>query len=241
MDKTFYMMGCQFEKTDGADILLSELTFNFDMANVPKYDKSGNYKKVAPNVQIAEVAGEGSNPYYYISDAKKVNGVYVPGWVGATGSAADPAVSAGIGFWFKDPTSDKPSLQAAGQVLPDSPWEKTFSAVTYYMLVNPFPVSYVLSDATAVLFNEIDNSAPKYDKEGNYKKVATQIQVPDAQGEGFTPYYYISDAKKVNGVYVPGWVTTTGKDAGTVMVPAGRGCWFKPAVANMKVSFFFNK
>ena len=234
----FYMMGGQFEKVDGNDVLLSEIAFNFDMANVPAYDKSGNYKKVAPQVQIAFANSEGNTPYYYISDAKKVGTEYVPGWVGASGKAADPTVGAGIGFWFKDGSSTTPAMTISGQVLPDSPWERTIPAVDYFMLVNPFPVSYTLSDATAVLFDEIDASAPAYDKNGNYKKVATQIQVPFADSEGFTTYYYISDAKKVGTSYVPGWVTASGKDAGTVTVPAGRGCWFKPAVANMKVTFY---
>ena len=231
------MMGGQFENTMGEALLLSQINFGINMENIPAYDKGGDYKKSAPQVQIAAADTEGSTPYYFISDAKKVNNVYVPGWVGATGKAADPTIAPGIGYWYRDPSSDTPNFTFAGQVLPDSPWEKTFAAVDYYMLVNPFPVSYTLTDTEQVIFEDIAVDAPSYDKGGDYKKSATQIQVPSATTEGFTTYYYIADAKKVNNVYVPGWVTTTGKDAGTITVPAGRGCWFKPAKTGRKVTF----
>ena len=233
MANTFYMMGGQFEKTDGDVLLLSEIVFNADPATAPEVDRKGDYKKTALQVQIAYATSEGNEPYYFAKIAKTGR----IGWVDKAGQAADPTVDAGIGFWYRDPTTEKPAFTFSGQVIPDSPWEKMFATSTYYMLVNPFQFPYAIDDTTALIISNLDDIVPEVDRKGEYKKTATQIQVPYDGDEGFEDYYYAKIAKTGR----IGWVDKAGQAVENITVPAGRGCWFRPAKADMKVSFFFNK
>ena len=222
----YYMMGGQFETVAGTDIKLSEITFDFNLDNVPTADRQGTFKTTAPQVQIAFADREGYTPYYFAKTAAKPNGT----WVNNGGSAADPTIGAGIGFWYRDQSATAPSFTFAGQVVPDSPWEKTFDT-NYRMLVCPFPKAVALSE---IAFDGIAVDAPTADRQGKFKATATQIQIPFADREGFTTYYFAKTAAKPEGT----WVNNGGSavDATTITIPAGRGCWFKPA-KEMTVTF----
>ena len=216
---TYYMMGMQFETTTGGSVKLSEIDFG-DMTG-PAYDSGNEFLLTAPQIQLAFANTEGVTDYYFLSDG---NATYTgPGWVDSLGNHADPDVSTALGFWYRNTTSTAPSFTTAGQVVPDSPFEKTFNA-SWRMLVSPFPVDTKLSD---IDFGDINSTAPAYDAGNQFMSTATAIQVPFANSEGFTDYYYLSDG---NATYDgPGWVDSLGNnvDITKVVIPAGRGCWFK--------------
>ena len=226
----YYMMGMQFESTVGNSIKLSEIDFG-DMTG-PAWDAGNQFLITAPQVQLAFPNREGVTDYYFLSDG---NATYDgPGWVDSAGNHQDPDVSAALGFWYRNTTSVAPKLTMAGQVVSDSPVEKTYNA-DWRMLVNPFPVDTKLSD---IDFGDINSTAPAYDSGNQFLSTATAIQVPFASREGFTDYYYLSDG---NATYDgPGWVDSAGNnvDITKVVIPAGRGCWFK---GNQALTVTFTK
>ena len=250
MPADYVMMGSAFENTDGTAIKLANINFGSDFTG-PEFGDGTSFVKIAPQVQIANVDTEGtSKPYYFISDGKydptnpkAVNG-YVPGWVKEDGSEVDPTIDAGLGFWYLDTYNVSREFNGCGQVVSDSPWDKTFNA-DYRMLVCPFPIDVSVAD---IDFLDIDASAPEFGDGSSFVKTATQLQIPNATTEGFSkPIYYISDGKydpsnpkAVNG-YVPGWVKEDGSEVNptTLIIPAGRGAWFRPAV-EMTVNFYIN-
>ena len=225
---TYYMMGMQFETTTGGSVKLNDIDFG-DMTG-PLYDTGNQFRTTAPQVQLAFADSEGVTAYYFLADG---NATYDgPGWTDLNGTAANPDVSAALGFWYRNTTSTAPSFTTAGQVVPDSPFEKTFNA-SWRMLVNPFPVETKLSD---IGFDGIAASAPYYDGANAFRNTATAVQIPFADSEGFTTYYYLADG---DATYTgPGWTDLNGTsvDPKTIVIPAGRGCWFKPATA-MTVTF----
>ena len=241
MGTTFYMMGAQFENTSGGDLHLEDIDFGDLAATAPYYDSYDEYKKTAVQVQIANADKEGSLTYYFLADGNwdDEKGEGTPGWVDDAGIYANPTVAAGIGYWFRDAVTGSPKVQTAGQIVPDSPWEKTFD-VHYRFLVNPFPIAWNLE---SVDWGEIEEGAPSYDSDDEYKKTATQIQVPFATREGFATYYFLDDGNwdDDKGVGTPGWVDDAGIYADPT-VPMGRGCWFRPLSTGkgLTVNFYIN-
>lgn len=222
----YYMMGGQFETVAGADLKLSEIAFGFDMTQVPTVDRKGAFKTTAPQVQIAFSDREGYTAYYFAKTTAQPDGT----WVTGGGAVSDPTIGAGIGFWYRDQSATAPNFTIAGQVVPDSPWEKTFGNV-YRMLVCPFPKDVKLSEIT---FDGIADGIPTVDRKGAFKATATQIQVPFADREGFTTYYFAATTAQPAGTWVTGGGAVA--DPTTITIPAGRGCWFKPA-KEMTVTF----
>ena len=224
---SYYMMGAQFETTASTALKLSDLDFG-DMSGVPAFDEDLNFTKTAPQVQIAYADREGFKSYYYIADGAA--NLIDPGWVDASGNAADPDVSSGIGFWFYNPISNTPEVTTAGAVVGDSVVEKTFDN-SYRVLVNPYPVAVKLSK---IDFGAIATGAPYYDDNLAFINTATQIQVPYPDREGFASYFYIADGAA--NLIDPGWVDASG-NAADPEIPVGRGCWFKPASSSLTVTF----
>ena len=224
----YYMMGMQFETTAGASIKLNDIDFG-DMTG-PYYDSANAFRATAPQIQLAFPDREGVTAYYYLADGAA--NFTDPGWVDNVGNPVDPDVSAALGFWYRNTTSAAPSFTMAGQVIPDSPFEKTYNA-DWRMLVSPFPVDTKLSD---IGFDGIASDAPYYDSANAFRNTATAIQVPFANREGFTTYYFLKDGAE--NFTDPGWVDNVGNpiDESTIVIPAGRGCWFKPT-KEMTVTF----
>ena len=241
MAADYYMMGAQFENTSGGDLHLEDIDFGDLATTAPYFDYDGEYKKTAVQVQIANADSEGAHSFYFIADGNydESSGIGTPAWVDEDGFYANPTVAAGIGYWFRDQLSAQPKVQTAGQIVPDSPWEKTFDT-HYRFLVNPFPVAW---DLESVDFGEIEQDAPYFDYEDAYKNTATQIQVPNANKEGFLTYYFLADGNwdDDKGVGTPGWVDGAGVYANPT-VPMGRGCWFRPLPAGkgLTVNFYIN-
>ena len=227
---TYYMMGMQFETTTGGSVKLNDIDFG-DMTG-PLYDSANQFRASAPQVQLAFPNSEGTTTYYLLADGNETfDG---PGWTDQNGNPANPDVSAALGFWYRNTTSTAPSFTTAGQVVPDSPFEKTYNA-SWRMLVNPFPVDTKLSD---IDFGEILSTAPVYDSANGFRSTATAIQVPFANSEGFTTYYFLKDGDE--NFTDPGWTDQNGNpvDEDTIVIPAGRGAWFK---GNQALTLTFTK
>ena len=225
---TYYMMGMQFETTTGGSVKLGDI--DFGGMTGPFYDSNDEFLTTAPQIQLAFPNREGTTAYYFLADGNETYDG--PGWTDQFGTAVNPDVSAALGFWYRNTTSTTPTFTMAGQVVPDSPFEKTFNA-SWRMLVNPFPVDTKLSD---IGFDGIATSAPAYDDADAFHNTATAVQIPFADREGFTSYYYLADG---NATYDgPGWTDKFGTnvDPATIVIPAGRGCWFRPATT-MTVTF----
>ena len=227
MDQSqFYMMGGQFEKVGGGALKLSEIDFGVDPATAPTVDRQGAYKAVAQQLRIAFVDQTGNTEYYYVKSAKGVAGWYANGSV-----LADPTIDAGLGFWYCNGADENPKFNFAGEVMTDSPWVKTFDA-SFRMLVCPYPKAWTLADIT---IEGLTENVPTVDRGGAYKNTAFQIRVPFASQTGFTEYYYVKSAKGVEGWYANGSVFA---EPSTVVIPAGRGCWFKaPQEADVTFNF----
>ena len=234
MGNDFYMMAGQFETTAGESTKLSSIPFDFynDPERTPDLDVGGNYKKTAPQLQIADAVSDISHKYWYAKLTKGTTTTY--GWTAGT-KFEDPTIDAGIGFWFRDPLGEAPSFTFSGQVVPDSPWSRTFPTSDFYMLANPFPKSYDVCNENDILISGLKDTAPELDQAGNYKKIATQIQVPTDKSDLTMKYWYVKLTKGSTTTY--GWTAGT-KFATSLVVPAGRACWFKPAVADTTVQFF---
>ena len=227
---TYYMMGMQFETTTGGSVKLNDIDFG-DMTG-PFYDSGNQFRTTAPQVQLAFADSEGTTTYFYLADGNATfDG---PGWTDNVGNPVNPDVSAALGFWYRNTTSDTPSFTTAGQVVPDSPFEKTYNA-SWRMLVNPFPVDTKLSD---IDFGEILSTAPVYDSANGFRSTATSIQVPFADSEGFTTYYFLKDGDE--NFTDPGWTDNVGNpvDETKIVIPAGRGAWFK---GNKALTLTFTK
>ena len=227
----FYMMGMQFEKVDGTPVKLSEINFG-DMTG-PYYDDQGDFVRTAPQIQISMADSEGFHPtFYFLADGAP--DFTNPGWTDGLGNPIDDSivVDAGIGFWFRDGAGSS-GFNPAGQVMPDSPFVKPLDT-HFRQLVCPFPKAVTLAD---IDFGEIAKTAPFYDDNGDFVNTATQIQVPLDKSAGTHPtYYFLADGDE--DFTNPGWTDGLGNpiDESTIVLPAGRGCWFK-ANANINVTF----
>jgi hypothetical protein len=150
------------------------------------------------------------------------------------GNPKNPDVSAALGFWYRNTTSEAPALSTSGQVIPENLLEKTYNP-SWRMLVNPFPVATKLSD---INFGAILATSPKYDDNKNFRKTATATQIPFADREGFTTYYFLADGDEN---YVdPGWTDLNGNSVkeDQIIIPAGRVAWFK---GNVELTLTFKK
>ena len=229
MPASFVMMGGQFEKTDGTAVKLSEINFGEDFQGPYWGEGIDEFSKTAPQIQLAFPNSEGTAKYYFVADGKEMpDGSWGPGWVDAKENEADPDVELGLGFWYKDSFNVARFLGNAGQVLGDASWEKDFNK-TFRMLVNPYPVATKLSEIT---FVDIEKDATEWgDGIDDFSKTATQIQIPFSNSEGFTKLYFLADGKEMpDGSWGPGWVDAKENtvDPETIVIPAGRGCWFRP-------------
>lgn len=254
MPASFVMMGGQFETTSGGAIKLSQLNFGDSFQGPAWGEGFDEFSLTAPQIQLSFANSEGTTKYYYVADAVDLtpdndeDDEWGPGWVNAAEEVADPDVDLGLGFWYKDSFNSTRVLGNAGQVLGDELWEKDFNK-SFRMLVNPYPVATKLSDIT---FEDIDkNATPWGDGLDDFSKTATQIQIPFANSEGFTKLYYVADAvdltpdNEEDDEWGPGWVNAAEEtvDPDTVIIPIGRGCWFRPCTnfADDNMTVIFNK
>ena len=236
MPATFVMMGAQFETCDGQDVCLDDIQFGEGFTG-PEYDSAGNFVATAPQIQVANADTEGTKQLFFLSDGNYKTTPATPAWCDMNGEPVlDQKIAPGIGFWFCDTFNKNRGYTFAGAVLADEVWEKTYNN-TFRMLVNPFPMATKLSD---IQFDKLDETAPIYDGGGDFCNTATQIQIPNATSEGFKQLFYLADGNYKTSPATPAWCDMNGEpvDAESVVIPVGRGCWFKTnAPSGMKVTF----
>ena len=217
---TFYLYGIQFEKvgTGTGSIELGDLV---SMSGIVACQFS---KMNTDAAQIQFLNGNSYTPYYYISDAYDADENEVEGWADQNGDLADSAINIGKGFWFKAPAaaiSGTASLTLNGQVSGNASGAVAFTANTFVLGANPFPIA---TDLNAQTVSGI--VACKFDK---MNTDAAQIQV--LNGNSYTPYYYISDAYDADENEVEGWANQNGDLVEGGVIPVGAGFWVKSPTA----------
>ena len=236
MPADYVMMGCQFEGTGDSHIKLSQLNLGADFDGPWYGEGPDEYKVTAPQIQLSFEGREGiANYCYFVHDAIPLDDSgenFGPGWLDPDGEPVDPDMILGLGFWYRDTFNKNRFLQNAGQVNGEPVWEKSFNR-DYRMLTPAYPKAVKLSEIT---FVDIDNEATWYgDGPDDFKKTATQLQVPFANREGIQYYlYYLADGIPLDDSgenFGPGWVDADGEpvDLDEIIIPAGRGCWFRPS------------
>ncbi len=106
---------------------------------------------------------------------------------------------------------------------------------TYYMMGAQFETAA----GASLKLSEIDfgdlSAAPLFeeffDEDMNIVGTAPQVQVANANSEGFIPYYFLKDGSET---YGPGWVDGAGNPADPTIV-AGLGFWFFNPSSNSPV------
>ncbi len=214
---TFYLCGIQFEEVGGDGAINLNDLITMSGIEAGEFD---TMESAAPQIQVLNASGSGYNMFYYISDALDGNDE-VEGWADGNGDLADGAINIGKGFWFKAPTASvkgTPSIQLKGQVSGDTTGSVSFTANTFALASNPYPVATDLTKATmtgvtAGVFDTMETNAP-------------QIQALNAAATGYNMFYYISDALDGNDE-VEGWADGNGDLAVGGAIPVGDGFWIK--------------
>ncbi len=219
---TFYLCGIQFEEVGNGT---GAISLN-DLVTMSGIEAVGFDDMYTDAAQIQVRNGNSYDLYYYISDAYDAEGDEVTGWADANGDLAEDGINIGKGFWFKAPAASingTASLTLKGQVSGAATGSVSFSANTFALAANPFPVATDLATITAT---GIQPST--YD---NMEKNAAQIQVRNAANTGYVAYYYISDAYDSGGDEVTGWADANGDLAEGDAIPVGAGIWVKSPTA----------
>ena len=108
---------------------------------------------------------------------------------------------------------------------------------TYYMMGMQFETT----TSGSVKLNEIDfgdMTGPLYGDGESFLTTAPQIQLAFPNSEGVTAYYFLADGNETfDG---PGWTDNGGNpiDEASIVIPAGRGAWFK---GNKALTLTFTK
>ncbi len=100
---------------------------------------------------------------------------------------------------------------------------------SYYMMGAQFETTA----GTALKLSDLDfgdlSGVPAFDDALNFTRTAPQVQIAEADREGFQSYYYIADGAP--NLTDPGWVDATGNPADPT-VAAGIGFWFYNPISN---------
>ena len=226
----WYMVGVQFADVQSA---LETADFNSLLSTTCTPGAIGDFSDPtwgnAPMIQVLDSEGTGYSYFYYISDADDGNGNYTEtAWVDDQGFNLTPAAALALskGFWFKSHTAG--TLNCAGQVSALSTFTRNVPAGQFEIVANPYPVALSLNAPTTSGFTPGtigDFSDPTWNN-------APMIQVLDAEGTGYSYFYYINDADDGNGNYTATeWVDDQGFNLTGTQVPVGQAFWIKSATA----------
>ena len=215
----WYLVGIQFEEvgSDAGTIAFDDL-LTMNGVTAAAYDD-----QETDAAQIQYFNGVGYDFLYYISDAYDATDKDVGHdcWAIDGYETTANKKNLGEGFWLKVPAVAIPAtatMNIKGQVVTNPTKTVDFTANTWKIISNPFPVALGLQNVTTT-----GVTAAAYDDQ---EKDAAQIQY--FNGVGYDFYYYISDAYDAtdNDVghdcwAIDGYITT-----GT-QIPAGSAFWFK--------------
>ena len=225
----FYMVAVQFADVGAADVANFNNFFATTCAPGEYGDGSDTTMNNAPQIQVLNADGLGYTKYYYISDAYDSNENSVSGncWADDAGYivTASDVIALSKGFWFKAMAAG--TITASGEVSATSEIANSPTANQFNIVANPYPVALGLNSADTTGF-----TAGEYgDGSDTTMNNAPQIQVLNADGLGYTKFYYIGDAYDSNENPVSGncWADDAGYIVKGTQVPVGQSFWVKSA------------
>ena len=218
----YYLIGVQFNKAgaEAGSIDMNDLVSLSAGMNPGTYDADF---EGAPSIQVLSPSGAGYIPYYYISDATDDDDtpLGINCWADSDGYQLKDAdkLALGKGFWFKSDVAG--TITIAGEVKAGADAVQAFPANQFYIMSNPFPVDFSLANLTTT---GITPGTFDADFQG-----ASEIQILSANGAGYIPYYYISDATDSDDEYVGYncWADSDGYILEGNQVKAGESFWIK--------------
>ena len=213
----WYMVGIQFQEVGSAT---AAININ-DLIQLSGVTACGWSNKDTDAPQIQYFDGEGYVLYYYINNGRNADRTPVGHdcWVSG-GYIVTDEKPLGEGFWLKFPAASvgaNASFTVKGEVKANVATTVNFTANTWKIISNPFPVAIDLSNVitTGIV------AGPWSDKDNG-----AQIQYFD--GEGYVLYYYINNGRNADRTpvghdcWVQGGYLATGEN-----IPAGQAFWLK--------------
>ena len=210
---SWYMFGIQFKGVGAAEdtIAVTDAIISSDLPAVTWRNRS-----TGPQIQVWD--GDHYTYYYYISNAR-ITGGTTNGWAnGSQNFASENLIGLGSAFWFKAdniPSGSTATLKVKGEVLATG--SKTLSLPSgddWAMLSDPFPADVIVTNIAC--------SLPAVTWRN--RSTGPQLQVWD--GDHYTYYYYISNAR-ITGGTTTGWANGSQNLASEDAIPAGAGFWVK--------------
>ena len=219
------------------------------------YENVPGWAQKAPQIQIPNADGTGYTIVYYVADGRVVeddsNGG--AGWVSGDGYLSDAVIPAGMGVWTRgyrdnENTVENTTLKYAGEVNGDDSQNISVSD-KFQLRAIPYPKAFALNGVGVADWTTLtpvsawltyDEEADEfYENASGWAQKAPQIQIPNADGTGYTIVYYVSDGRVVeddsNGG--AGWVSGDGY-LSNAEIPVGIGVWFN---ARESVNISINK
>ena len=228
----FYMVAVQFADVQAATDVANFNNFFATTCAPGEYgDGSDGTMNNAPQIQVLNSDGIGYTKYYYISDAYDSSDKPVDGncWADSAGYivTASDVIALSKGFWFKAMVAG--TITASGQVSATSEIENSPAANQFNIVGNPFPVALGLNAAGTTGFTPGEYG----DGSDGSMNNAPQIQLLNADGIGYTKFYYISDAYDSSDKPVDGncWADSAGYIVTGTQIPVGQAFWVKSATA----------
>ncbi len=177
--------------------------------------------------------GDGYTTFYYMEDAVNSKDEDVTGWADGNGDLAEEIlISPGDAVWVSLPNATASGVNLSGQVFSDATKSKDCVA-GYSMLSSPYP--------SALKFGELTWTGLVA---GTYttRYTACPMVKVYTEGDGYTTYYYMSDAIDSNDDEVTGWADGNGDLVETtqVLAPAGKGFWVILPTGSTKAAVEFS-
>ena len=228
----FYMVAVQFADVQAATDVANFNNFFATTCAPGSYgDGSDGTMANAPQIQVLNPDGLGYTKYYFINDAYDSSDNPVDGncWADDAGYIvnASDVIALSKGFWFKAMTEGK--ITASGQVSATATIANSPTANQFNIVGNPYPVALGLNSAETTGFTPGEYG----DGSDGSMNNAPQIQVLNADGLGYTKFYYIGDAYDSTDNPVDGncWADDAGYIVTGAQVPVGQAFWVKSATA----------
>ena len=207
------------------------------------YDNVPGWAQKAPQIQIPNADGTGYTFAYYVADARdpQDDSNAGAGWVSGDGYLINATITSGLGIWTRgyrdgDTTVANTTLTYAGEVSDDDSQSISLND-KFQLRAVPYPKELVLHGEGVAGWSALtpvtawqtwdDEADEFYDNVPGWTAGAAQIQIPNADGTGYTFAYYVADARDPadDSNAGAGWVSGDGYLINAT-IPVGRGVWF---------------
>ncbi|MGN0847141.1 MAG: hypothetical protein ACI4RA_07135, partial [Kiritimatiellia bacterium] len=226
----FAILAAQFE-----DVATGKIDLNKIMKGVVgvNWDEDDEFMTTAPQIQILDADGTGYTTYYYLNDGYVDDSTTKEGWCDGVGNFVDLEITPGSSFWFKNP-GDNAALTISGAVGSDAVVSVVAEQNKFKLVGNAYPAALGLNTKN---FTSDDIFGVDWDENDEFLTTAPQIQVLDADGTGYTTYYYLNDGYVDDSTTKKGWCDGVGNYRPDVTVPTGRGFWIKSPIGDVTLDF----